>query len=381
MPLVNMKDMLHHAYTNGYAVGAIDVVSIDLLHGVMEAAEKCRAPLIIGLAEPHLDHYDLALLAPAAEAAARRSSVPVALHFDHGSGVEAISLGMRHGCNGVMVDASHLPLHDNIAQTSAVVQLAHCCGVPVEAELGYVPDSGGELVFTTPEEARGFVRVTGVDFLAVSIGTTHGRLTGKPNLDYPRLRQINEALKIPLVLHGSSGLSDDHYRRLIANGIAKINHFTALTDLAAQQVIENAVHDGGYLSLFAGVRQKVAQETERLMRVWGSAGRAAEVLAQCHPWPRVEHQICFTLPEADAAETAIILERGARVLRRIPGVRDVVSGAVQGEGGSLRQCWHLHLVSESVVEQMRSDGEFQAFAKRYLEGYAKQVEHLTFSEQ
>src|SRR5512138_3898561 len=110
MPLVNMKDMLHHAYANGYAVGAIDVVSIDLLHGVLEAAEKCRAPVIIGLAEPHLDHYDLALLAPAAESAARRSSVPVAIHFDHGSGVESISLGTRHGCNGVMVDASHLPL-------------------------------------------------------------------------------------------------------------------------------------------------------------------------------------------------------------------------------------------------------------------------------
>lgn len=173
MPLVNMKDMLHHAYSNHYAVGAIDVVSLDLLQGVLDAAERCRAPVIIGLAEPHLHAFDLQLLAPAVEAAARHSNVPVAIHFDHGSSSESIQHGIRHGCNGVMVDASHLPLHDNIELTTRVVQMAHGCGVPVEAELGYVPDSGGELVFTTVEEARGFVRVTGVDSLAVSIGTTH----------------------------------------------------------------------------------------------------------------------------------------------------------------------------------------------------------------
>lgn len=381
MPLVRMDDMLRHAYANSYAVGAFDVVSLELLEGVMAAAEQCRAPVIIGLAEPHLDHFELALLAPAVEAAARRSSVPVAIHFDHGSGLETIREGIHRGCNGVMIDASHLPLNENIEQTKQVMQLAHGCGVPVEAELGYVPDSGGELVFTTPEEARGFVRLTGVDFLAVSIGTSHGRLTGKPNLDYPRLRQINEALQMPLVLHGSSGLSDDHYRRLIANGIAKINHFTGLTDLAARQLIANAKHDGGYLALFSGVRQVVAQESERLMRVWGSAGRAAEVLAQCRPWPRVGQQICFTLPEADAAEAALIVERGARLLRRVSGVREVASGVVQGEGQALRYCWQLQLASPAVAERLLADAEFQTFSKRYLEGHAQQIERVTLIEQ
>lgn len=380
MPLVRMDDMLNHAYANNYAVGAIDVVSLELLEGVMAAAEQCRAPLIIGVAEPHLHHFELALLAAAVETAARRSRVPVAFHFDHGSGLDTLQRGIAHGCNGVMVDGSHLPLHDNIELTKQVVALAHGCGVPVEAELGYVPDSGGELVFTTPEEARGFVRLTGVDFLAVSIGTTHGRLTGKPNLDYPRLRQINEALQMPLVLHGSSGLSDDQFRRLIANGVAKINHFTGLTDRAARQVVENAKHDGGYLALFGGVREAVAQETERLMRVWGSAGRAAEVLAQCRPWPRVEQQICFTLPEADGAEAGLIIERGAKLLRRIPGVRQVASRVVHGEKEVQRYCWQLTLASGAVEERLRNDNDFQAFAKRHLEGYARQIERITLTD-
>ncbi len=382
MALVQMQDMLRHAYDNQYAVGAFDVVSLELLQGVINAAEKCRAPVILGLAEPHLEHCDIELLAPAVEAAARRSSVPVAIHYDHGSGVEGAINGIRHGCNGVMIDASHLPLQENIERTKAVVKMAHGCGVPVEAELGYIPDSADELIFTSVEEARGFVRLTGVDFLAVSIGTAHGRLNGKPRLDYQRLRQINEALQIPLVLHGSSGLSDDQFRRLIANGIAKVNHFTAITDHAAAQLRSNARDkDDGYLKLFSGVREGVEQDADRLMRVWGSAGRAAEVLEQCRPWQGGEYLLMFNLAGADAEEEAMIMRRGSHLLSQIPGVREVVVGEAYKDSALPRYCWQLRLTSVEVSEVIKQHPEFLNFTRRYLRDEATQMSSASYRQQ
>ncbi len=381
MALVQMKDMLRHAYENKYAVGAFDVVSLELLQGVIKAAEQCRAPVILGLAEPHLDYFDLELLAPAVEAAARRASVPVAIHYDHGSDIKGAVNGIRHGCNGVMVDASHSSLQQNIELTKAVVAMAHSCGIPVEAELGYVPESGDELVFTSVEEARGFVRLTGVDFLAVSIGTVHGRLSGKPRLDYQRLRQINEALQIPLVLHGSSGLGDDQFRRLIANGIAKINYFTAITDRAAGLLRSNAQEgDDGYLKLFSGVCETVEQEADRLMRVWGSAGRAAEVMAQCRPWQGVEYVLKFNLPGVDAEEVSLIARRGYKLLSQIPGVRGVTIGEAMDEATSPRYCWQVRLASSEVVEQLKQDVEFTNFTRRYLRDGETQLSSVSYRQ-
>lgn len=382
MALVQMQDMLRHAYDNKYAVGAFDVVSLELLQGVINAAEQCRASVIIGLAEPHLQHFDIELLAPAVEAAARRSSVPVAIHYDHGSGVEGAIRGIRHGCNGVMVDGSHLPLQENIESTKKVVAMAHACGVPVEAELGYVPDSSDELVFTSVEEARGFVRLTNIDFLAVSIGTAHGRHSGKARLDYQRLRQINEALQIPLVLHGSSGLSDDQFRRLIANGIAKVNYFTALTDHAAEQLRSNARdRNDGYLKLFSGVREGVEQEAVRLMRVWGCAGRAAEVLEQCDPWRGGDLVLRFNLPGIDAEEEAMLTRRGRRLLSQLPGVRAVLVGEVFNDSAAPRYCWQLRLASATVVESLKQHPEFLNFTRRYLRDEATELSSISYREQ
>lgn len=367
MALVQMHDMLRHAYNNKYAVGSFDVVSLEFLQGVINAAEQCRAPVILGLAEPYLQHFDLELLATAVEAAARRSRVPVAIHYDHGSDVEGIVRGIRHGCNGVMIDASDRPLDENIAATKAVVEIAHACGVPVEAELGYVPDSGDDLIFTTVDEARGFVRLTGVDFLAVSIGTVHGRFKGKPRLDYSRLRHINEALQIPLVLHGSSGLSDDQLRRLIALGVAKVNAFTSITDRAVGLLRRNArAKDEGYLKLFSGVREEMEEESLRLMRIWGCAGRAAEVMEQCRPWQGVEYVLKFNLPDTDPEEMAMIIRRGREILLQIPGVREIEVGETGKNNTSPQYCWQVHLTSAEVVEYLKQHPGFIRFARRYI---------------
>ena len=275
MPLVNMKSMLEHAHRHAYAVGAFDLVSLDFLQGIMDAAERSRAPVILSLAESHFQYFDFELLMPAVEQAARRASVPVAIHLDHGAGLDSAVRAVNLGCNGVMVDSSDQPLDENIRQTKEVVAMARGCGVPVEGELGYVPGvegedaqrHPGEIAYTSVEDAQTYVQETGVDFLAVSIGTVHGRMRGTPELDFERLAQINQALDIPLVIHGGTGLDDGQFTRLIANGVAKINYYTALSDAAASAIRDNIDSGGGYTGLLKGAPEAIAREVERCMRL------------------------------------------------------------------------------------------------------------------
>ncbi|MEJ2687554.1 MAG: class II fructose-bisphosphate aldolase, partial [Gammaproteobacteria bacterium] len=192
MPLVNMRDMVDHAYRHSYAVGAFELVNLEFLQGVMAAAERCRAPVILSLAEPHPESLDFDLLVAAVECAAQRASVPVAIHLHHGRDVRSAVRAINAGCNGVMVDASNHELGEDIAITGEVVAMARSCGVPVEGKLGYVPRAEDESarpdrdppVYTSVAEARGYVDRTGVDFLAVSIGTVRGRTKTKPKLDW-----------------------------------------------------------------------------------------------------------------------------------------------------------------------------------------------------
>ena len=218
--------------------------------------------------------------------AAQRTSVPVAIHLDHGESFESAVTGINLGCTGVMVDASSHPLPENIKHTKAVVDMAHACGIPVEGELGYVPGVEGEdaerhpgdVVYTTADEAKQYVEATGVDFLAVSIGTVHGRMQGEPKLDFDRLAEINQALKIPLVIHGGTGLSDDQFHQLIDNGVTKINYYTALADAAGRCIQDNVQSDAkGYTSLVKGIPAAIQKEAERCIELWGSANKANEL--------------------------------------------------------------------------------------------------------
>lgn len=372
MPLVDMRDMLNHAYRNGYAVGAFDLVSLDFLEAIMDAAERCRSPVILSAAESHFEYYDFELAMRATEAAARRARVPVAIHLDHGASLDSAVNAIRHGANGVMVDASHEPFLVNIERTRAVVAMAHACGVPVEGELGYVAGvegedaekHPGEVVYTSVEEAKAYVKRTGVDFLAVSIGTVHGRLRGRPKLDFERLKRINQELDLPLVIHGGTGLADEQFRRLIANGVAKINYYTALADAAGSRIRANAKADGGagYTGLVKGVRAAIAEEVERCMRLWGSAGRAAEVLMQCRPWHPVQHVILYNVDNASDAQVEALMAEGRDVLARIPGVRRVVTGWAVPDKPRYRFCWLIEFASRAVIESYRDHPLHRDFA-------------------
>jgi len=370
MPIVNMKQMLNHAYDHGYAVAAFDVVSLDFISGIIEAAEHTRSPLIISLAESHFDYFDFELLMSAVETAARRTAVPVAIHLDHGMSLASAIRSINHGCNGVMVDASHHSLAENIEITREVVRMARGCGIPVEGELGYVPGVEGEdaerhpgdLVYTSVDEAQEYVQQTGVDFLAVSIGTVHGRMQGEPDLNIERLQQINEALNIPLVLHGGTGLSDEQYAQLINNGISKINYYTALADAAGDCIARNAAQNTrGYTGLVKGVSQAIRTEAERCLQLWGSEGRADEVLAACQPWTPVEHVIVYNA-DADDQQLSRMMSEGRRVLSAIPGVRRVITGEAVKQDAQYRYSWLVEFCHPAVIDSYREHPDHRAFA-------------------
>jgi len=207
---------------------------------------------------------------PAVEAAAKRASVPVAIQLDHGSSLQSAVKAINLGCNGVMLDASSQNFSDNTDLTRAVVEMAHGCGVSVVGELGYVAGKvgegaeqhPGEAAFTIPSEAKAYVEKTGVDFLAVSIGTVQGRMDGRAKFDYVRLKQLNQAINIPLVIHGESGLNEDQFHKLTLNGVAKIDYYTALSDIAATAMRKRSKDnpDGSFTDLKKDVKEAIGAE-------------------------------------------------------------------------------------------------------------------------
>lgn len=359
MPLINSKDMLEHAHQNGYAVGAFDLTSIDFLEAIISAAERARAPVILSLSESRFEHFDFELVMAAVETAANRSNVPVAIHLNHCANLESAIRAIRMGCNSIALDTAHRAIGENLDTTRAAVKMAHACGVMVEGEMGYVPgltNTPAKIAVetashTTLAEAKGYVERTDIDSFSVSIGTVYGHTKGKLKLNWNRLKEINAALGIPLVIHGGSGLSDDQFRKLIMLGVAKINYHTTLSELAGG-IIRTAAKLGakGYIGLMAGVREVVSGEVERCIRLWGSAGRAAEVLAQCQPWLNVVHVVVYNAPVLDAAKLRSNMADGQRQLSTIPGVREVRVGSVADKSARYRHCWMVRLASAAAID-------------------------------
>ena len=372
MPLVNMKDMLNHAYQNGYAVGAFDLVSLDFLEGIIKAAERCDAPVVLSLAESHFEYFDFELIMSAVVLAARRTSIPVAIHLDHGESLESAIKGINLGCNGIMIDSSNQALAENIKLTHDIVEMAHACGVPVEGELGYVPGvegedaerHPGEIMYTTVDEAKSYVEQTGVDFLAVSIGTVHGRMQGEPKLDFLRLQEINDAVNMPLVIHGGTGLSDDQYQQLINRGVSKINYYTSLSDVAGLRIRENSQNNplNGYTGLANGVKETISIEVERCINLWGSAGRAKKVLDYCETWTPVEHVIIYNVRGISKDETMNMIREGKKTLSKIPGVLEVTTGHSVQEDDAYRYTWLVRFCHRDVIESYRNHPLHVTFA-------------------
>lgn len=292
MGLVNVNEVLIHAYTNGYAVGAFNVVNLEFLNGILEAAESKRSPIILQIAEVHFPYVDIEEITPAIKTMADRASVPVVLGLDHAESIETIIRAIRCGFSAVMFDGSKLPFEENVEQTALAVKIGHAVGVSVEAELGQVGGAEGydglavahEEFFTDPDQAVEFVKRTGLDALAVAIGNAHGLYKGIPKLDFERLETIKRKVGIPLVLHGGSGIPDDDFRRAVKLGISKINFFTEMSREATMRVRRMLEEDPkliGLQDLMTGVKESVRETVKDRIEVFGSTGVCGTQNAMC----------------------------------------------------------------------------------------------------
>lgn len=239
--LASLKEVLVKAREKNQAVAAFNVPNLEMVRAAIQAAEEMNMPVILQHAEGHGSLITLEEIGPIMIQYAERSTVPVVVHLDHGKSFEVIMQAMKLGFTSVMIDASDLPFEENVARTQEVVKAAHSLGVSVEAELGHVftsslgggegraPDDdqiGDTDIYTDPKQAKEFVDATNVDCLAVAFGTVHGIYLKEPRLDLQRVKEIYKEVKIPLVMHGGSGVHAEDYQAAIKNGITKINYYT-----------------------------------------------------------------------------------------------------------------------------------------------------------
>lgn len=270
MPLVNMTPLLRQAKEENRAVGAFNVSSVEMIYGVMQAAEALHTPVILQVAEKRLATTPLSLLGPAIVAAARQSSLPIAAHLDHGETEECVAQALDLGFSSVMFDGSLLPTEESVRRTSAAVRMAHAYGATCEGEIGVLGrGENGEVAaarYTDPDEAVWFAEQTGVDALAVAIGNAHGVYEGTPVFHFEVLESIRERSDVPLVLHGGTGSSEANFRRCIASGVRKINIATAFFMAAADAARQAPPH---YFEMSGAVVRAVREIAETHIRLFG----------------------------------------------------------------------------------------------------------------
>jgi fructose-bisphosphate aldolase, class II len=284
MKFLSMTQILQPCVGQGWAVGGYDTCNLEITQAIVDAAAADQAPAIIMIYPGHTPQSEWPTLARIIESEVERAHVPAALVLDHAKTLEQIKCALDLGFSGVMIDASLSPLDQNIALTRRAVELAHAHGASVEAELGHVGQGQDNVSadqqqshLTRADEAERFVQETGVDALAVSIGTLHGLYRGKPQLDFDRLAQIRSVCPIPLVLHGGSDTPDQDLRRAIEIGIAKINIWTDVRIPFLQSVKETLsgpiekieVHDA-----FSAARAAATAVVRRKNQLLGATGKA-----------------------------------------------------------------------------------------------------------
>ncbi len=282
--LVPMAEILEEADREGYAVGGFNVNNLESLQGIVKAAEEEKSPLILATSEGAISYMGIDHVVGMVEGYLKNTDLPVALHLDHGGSFDAAMRCIRKGWSSVMIDASKEPFEKNIEITKEVVKAAHSVGVTVEAELGQLVGSEDdvtvtekEAAMTKPDEAEEFVERTGVDCLAVAIGTAHGVYKGEPDLDFERLEKINKKVDVPLVLHGASGVPSEDVERSIGLGIRKINVNTAFQQAFTAKVRELFDEDPDLYDprKYCGpARDVMAEKVKEKIHTFGSKNKA-----------------------------------------------------------------------------------------------------------
>ena len=308
MALSTNKKLLNLAKKGGYAVGAFNINNLEILQAIVSAGEAERSPAIIAVSEGAIQYAGLPFIVSMARIASEWASIPLSLHLDHGKDLEVIRSCVENGFTSVMIDGSHLPFQENIDVTKKVVEMASSRGISVEGELGRlkgieekVSVSDQEAFLTDPQAAEEFVKKTGVDSLAVAIGTSHGayKFKGESKLDFERLAEIGRRVDIPLVLHGASGvpkpilekaerfgaklpgakgIPDEAIQRAISLGICKINIDTDLRLSfvgAIREVLTTKPEEFDPRKILGPGREAIKQTVQSKMRLFGSSGKAA----------------------------------------------------------------------------------------------------------
>ena len=281
MALVTLRQVLQDARKRKYAVGGFNVFNFETLGAVVEVAEELKAPLVLGIAERLFKFVDVDALAAAMARSAQRTSVPVALHLDHGHTYEGVMKAVRWGFTSVMFDGSALTMADNLKKTKEITRIAHSLGICVEGELGYIGHCGdiaGSVARepVSAEEAADFVAKTKIDALAVAVGANHHATTGMGGLNIARLAELNHMVDVPLVLHGGSKLSREDCRMVIDNGISKINIATDMSLSAAERLRAELAKSptANYIHLMTSVKKGVKDLVRKYMLNFDCISRA-----------------------------------------------------------------------------------------------------------
>lgn len=287
MPLVAPHDLFRRALSEGWALGAFNTSNLEVTQAIVRALADARSPGIIQTSEAAIRYAGLRVLVDMVRDLAAAVDIPLVLHLDHGKSRAVVAQCLDAGYDSVMIDGSALSLPENVALTKEVVARAHALGVWVEGEIGALQGKEGLLAgevdvderqLTDPSEAERFVTETGVDALAISVGTLHGAFRGKERIRVERLRAIHERVRVPLVLHGGSGLPADDLRGAIELGIAKVNIDTELREAFHDRLFEHREdepeHSIDPRKFLLPVRDAVQKVVAEKVRLLGSVGKA-----------------------------------------------------------------------------------------------------------
>ncbi|WP_257348188.1 class II fructose-bisphosphate aldolase [Pseudalkalibacillus decolorationis] len=288
MPFVNGSQMLEHARQNGYGVGAFSAHNAESIQAILEAAEQEQSPIMIQVGQKVIQSIGLEPMKVLIDSFAKDYSIPVAIHLDHSRQFDQTMQAIQLGFQSVMFDGSALSFEENVSTTKKVVDVARSLGIGSEGEIGKIGGTEDDItvdekdaLITTTEEAVAFAEATGVDYLAVSIGTAHGIYKETPKLRFERLQKISEAVQRPIVLHGGSDVPDVQVQQAISLGVAKINVDTELRQAftrGVQEIFDENREEFVLANSLGNGRQRMKEKVQEKIRVFGSSGMAKDLL-------------------------------------------------------------------------------------------------------
>jgi fructose-bisphosphate aldolase, class II len=285
MPLVSMTEMLKKANAEGYAVGQFNLNNLEFTQAILQAAEAEKSPVILGVSEGaarYMGGFKTVVKMVEGLMEDYNTTVPVAIHLDHGSSFDKCKEAIDAGFTSVMIDASHGPFEENVSTTSKVVEYAHSKGVSVEAELGVVGGQEDDVVadgviYADPKECEELVQRTGIDCLAPALGSVHGPYKGEPNLGFKEMEEINKTAGVPLVLHGGTGIPTKDIQKAISFGTAKVNVNTENQIASAKvvrQVLAEKPNEYDPRKYLGPARDAIKETVIGKMREFGSSNKA-----------------------------------------------------------------------------------------------------------